>query len=503
MSLGSEHELYKLKNERLNVAHGWFVKTASMSRSLFQPSQSRRTFLVASTCALAGMGVAHSALGAVPVTPRKKPAKSTILFFLCGGSSHIDMWDMKPEAPVEYRGEFSPVRTSAPELRICEHLPMLAKQAHHFSLVHGVTDFGRATGDHHAGYYYNLTGHAPDETFRQQGNDRRPYSTDWPHMGCVVGSRRPLHPKLPQVITLPFKPSRAPYTRPGQFAGRLGMEFDPFFVTGHRDNPLQFSAPTLTLDASMTAQRMQDRRALLESLNTARRELDHTAAARNYTHQQEKAFALLSSSGTAGAFDIATEKPATLERYGKTINGTSLLMARRLVEAGVPFITVFWAEDDEVIAKKCLSGGGWDTHGNNFSCLKENLLPEFDRSFSALIADLAQRNLLDDTLLMVTSEMGRKPKVGDPRTRGMGAAGRDHWTSCMSVLLAGGGIRGGQTYGKTDAHAEYPAENPVDPADVVKTVYHAMGIENLEATDLQGRPYNLLEQGRPLLPLFT
>ena len=449
------------------------------------------------------MGVANSALGATPVAPRKKPAKSTILFFLCGGSSHIDMWDMKPDAPVEYRGEFQPIRTSAPELRICEHLPMLAKQAHHFSLVHGITDFGRATGDHHAGYYYNLTGHAPDETFRQQGNDRRPYSTDWPYIGSVIGSRRALHPKLPQVITLPFKPSRAPYTRPGQFAGRLGMEFDPFFITGHRDNPLQFTSPTLTLDAGMTPRRMQDRRTLLDSLNTARRELDHTAAARNYTHQQEKAFALLSSSGTAGAFDIATEKPATIDRYGKTINGASLLMARRLVEAGVPFITVFWAEDDEVIAKKCLSGGGWDTHGNNFTCLKENLLPEFDRGFSALIEDLAQRNLLDDTLLMVTSEMGRKPKVGDPRSGGRTGAGRDHWTSCMSVVLAGGGIRGGQTYGKTDAHAEYPVDNPVDPADIAKTVYHAMGIENLEATDLQGRPYNLLEHGRPLLPLFS
>ncbi len=478
-----------------------------MSGPLFSPRLGRRAFLAASATGLAGLSFGPAALstafGAASAAPRKKPAKSAILFFLCGGSSHIDMWDMKPDAPVEYRGEFQPMRTTAPEIRICEHLPMLAKQAHHFSLVNGVTDFGRATGDHHAGYYYNLTGHAPDETFRQQGNDRRPYPTDWPHMGCVIGARRPRHAKLPQVITLPYRPSTAPYTRPGQFAGRIGMEHDPFLIMGNRANPLQFTAPTLTLDASVTPARMKDRRSLLESINVARRELDNTAAVRNYTHQQETAFALLSSSATAGAFDIDKETPATIERYGKTINGTSLLMARRLVEAGVPFTTVFWSENDDVVAKKCLSGGGWDTHGNNFSCLKENLLPEFDRCFSALIEDLHQRGLLDSTLLLVTSEMGRKPKVGDPRTRGVGGAGRDHWTGCMSVVMAGGGIGGGQTYGKTDSHAEYPAENPVGPEDVAKSVYHAMGIENLEATDLQGRPFNLLEQGRPLLPLFA
>ena len=474
-----------------------------MHQPLFSSALSRRGFLAASTTALAGLSFGPSAFGveARPVSARRKPAKSTILFFLCGGSSHIDMWDMKPDAPREYRGEFAPIRTSAPELRICEHLPLTAKQAHHLALVHGLTDYGRATGDHHAGYYYNLTGHAPDATFRQQGNDRRPYPDDWPHLGCVIGSRRPPHEKLPPVITLPHRPSKAPYTRPGQFAGRLGMEHDPFFLSGSFEEPLRFSAPTLTLDASMTAGRMTDRRALLGALNGARRALDHELAVQNYVRQQEKAFALLASSATAGAFDIAGESAKTIARYGPTINGTSLLMARRLVEAGVPFITVLWKEN-EAIAERCKSAGGWDTHGNNFNCLRDYLLPEFDRGFSALIEDLAQRGLLDDTLVLVTSEMGRKPKVGDPRSGGRLGAGRDHWTACMSVVLAGGGIRGGQTHGKTDAHAEYPAENPVGPEDIARTVYHAMGIENLDAIDAQGRPYNLLEGGRVLGPLF-
>lgn len=472
-----------------------------MTFPLFSPVLSRRSFLAVSTTALAGLRLGPSALGSAAAPARKRPAKSTILFFLCGGASHIDLWDLKPDAPVEYRGEFQPIRTSAPEIRICEHLPRLAKQAHHFSLVHGVTDFGRATGDHHAGYYYNLTGHAPDLTFRQQGNDRRPYPTDWPHVGCVIGSRRPAHPSLPQVITLPHKPSRPPYTRPGQFAGRLGLEFDPFFVNGSFEEPLRFSAPTLTLDADVSAARLDQRRDLLDAVNAARRELDHEAVASNYLRQQEKAFALLSASSTAGAFDIAREKPATLDRYGRTINGMSLLMARRLAEAGVPFITVFWKEHPG-LNSKCRSAGGWDTHGNNFNCLRDNLLPEFDRGFSALIEDLDQRGSLDDTLLVVTSEMGRKPQVGDRRSGGRAGAGRDHWTACMSVVLAGGGIAGGQTYGRTDARAEYPAENPVGPEDIAKTIYHAMGINDLNAIDLQGRPYNLLEEGRPLVQLF-
>jgi uncharacterized protein (DUF1501 family) len=179
----------------------------------------------------------------------------------------------------------------------------------------------------------------------------------------------------------------------------------------------------------------------------------------------------------------------------------SLLLARRLVEAGVSFVTVFWMEDERTDAK-CKSGGGWDTHGNNFDCLKVNLLPEFDRGFSALVGDLHDRGLLDSTLLLVTSEMGRKPKIGDPRSGGTAGAGRDHWTHCLSVLLAGGGIRGGRTYGTSDKRAEYPADRKVTPADIAKTVYHSMGITDLKAHDREGRQYNLLAEGEPIFELF-
>jgi uncharacterized protein (DUF1501 family) len=195
------------------------------------------------------------------------------------------------------------------------------------------------------------------------------------------------------------------------------------------------------------------------------------------------------------------ESEKVRDRYGRFSFGQGCLLARRLVEAGVPFITVFWKEN-EAIANRCASAGGWDTHGNNFNCLKEDLLPEFDRAFSALIEDLAATGLLDSTLVMVTSVMGRKPKIGDPRSGGAGGAGRDHWTHCLTDVLAGGGIRGGQTYGASDRFAEYPADHPVTPADVTKTVYEAMGIRDLEAFDSQRRPYNLLAEGKPIGELF-
>ena len=405
---------------------------------------------------------------------------------------------------MEYRGPFRPIKTTAPGVDICEHLPLTAKQGKHLAIVRSVTDFGRATGDHHAGYYYNLTGNVPDQTFRTEGNNRRPYPTDAPYIGTVIGQRRPKHPKLPQVITLPTKPSRAPYTRPGQFAGRLGLEHDPFYIYGQHAKPLNFTAPSLTLTGGMDRKRLAERKVFLEAINNARRAADIDPAIANYTRQQQKAFDLLSSTETAGAFDIASEPKKVRERYGENLNGMSMLMARRLVEAGVPFVTVFWKVDgiDSNLAKKCRSAGGWDTHGNNFNCLKTDLLPRFDQCYSALLEDLAQRGLLDSTLVMLTSEMGRKPKIGDPRSGGTTGGGRDHWTACQSVVLAGGGIRGGQTYGKTDEFAEYPVEKIMGPENIAHTVYHAMGIDDLTATDDAGRLFNIVEKGRPLTELF-
>jgi hypothetical protein len=456
--------------------------------------------LVASGLGFAGLTFGRPVQSASTGRAQSARAKSTILFFLCGGASHLDMWDMKPSAPDDYRGPFQPIRTTAPGVRLSEHLPLLAQQAHHLALVNSVGGTVN-TNDHHAGYYYNLTGHVPDLTFLTQGNNRTPYPDDWPYMGSVVSSRRPPHPKLPSAITLPHKPSKAPYTRPGQFAARLGLEHDPLYVQGSVEEPLKFQAPALVLEGNTTPDRLLARRELLSSVDLARSDFDHYAVSRTWRRQQERALALLLSGSTTAAFDVASEPLAVRERYGQTVNGMSLLLARRLVEAEVPFVTVFWKENEQ-IADKCKSAGGWDTHANNFGCLKEHLLPEFDRGFSALIEDLAQRGLLGQTLVLVTSEMGRKPKIGDPRSGGKSGAGRDHWTHCLTDVLAGGGIRGGQTYGASDARGEYPADKPLTPADITKTVYHAMGIHDLEATDGQGRPYNLLAEGNAIEDLF-
>jgi hypothetical protein len=469
---------------------------------LIRAAVSRRTFLAASGLGLGGLHLPSLVNGAgSPGPPQRGRARSTILVWLSGGASHIDTWDMKPLAPVEYRGEFKTVPTSVPGIRLCEHLPRLGKQAHHLAIVNSLGHFGRGTGDHHAGYYYNLTGHEPDPTFRALLNNRRPYASDWPFMGSVVAYKRPLHPYLPQLISLPQKPGFPEYTRPGQFAARLGLEFDPAYVIGKLDRPLEFVVPTLTLEGTVDGRRLTSRRELLGALDKGMRAIESQTATTTFSRHQERAFTLLSAPESKAAFDVSREPVSIRDKYGQTLNGMSMLMARRLVEAGVPFVSVFWMEDQK-LNQICKSGGGWDTHGSNFACLKENLLPEFDQCFAALIDDLHERGLLGQTLVLVNSEMGRQPRIGDPRSGGPKGAGRDHWTHCMSVLLAGGGIGGGRTYGTSDKVAAYPGDKAVAPEDIAKTVYYAMGIDNLEATDREGRPFQLLAEGTPIRELF-
>lgn len=462
----------------------------------------RRAFLVAGGVGFAGLHLPSLVQAARPgARPGKGKAKSTILIWLSGGASHIDTWDLKPDAPAEYRGEFKPIATSAPGVRLCEHLPLTARQAHHLAVVNSLGHYNRGTNDHHAGYYYNLTGHAPDPSFRQLLNNRKPLAGDWPFMGSVVAYKRPPHPYLPQLVTLPEKTGFPEFTRPGQFAARLGLEYDPMYVLGQFQRPMDFVIPALTLQGDVDGRRLESRRDLLRAIDASTRSVEETIQNHHYSRQQERAFSMLGSSRLKQAFDLSKEPAAVRNRYGKSLNAMSVLMARRLVEAGVPFVTVFTKEDPKMDAL-CKSGGSWDTHGSNFHCLREYLLPEFDRYYSALLEDLHDRGLLDTTLVMINSEMGRGPKIGDPRSGGPKGAGRDHWTHCMSVLFAGGGIRGGQTYGASDKVAAYPADRAVAPEDITRTVYQAMGIDNLEAVDREGRPFDLLPEGAAIRELF-
>ena len=270
-------------------------------------NKNRRAFLVASASGFAGLHFGKPAPLAYAGQAGSRDAKhdpkhggkakSVILFFLCGGASHVDTWDMKPNAPAEYRGPFAPISTTAPGIHLCEHLPLLAQQSHHLAVVNSVCGTV-STNDHHAGYYYNLTGHKPDSTFLSLGNDRRPYADDWPFIGTVVGSRRDSKHSLPNALTLPHKPSKAPYTRPGQFAARLGVEFDPLYVQGNPAQPLQFQAPSLVLAGDVSPAQLRSRQQLLKALDVAQSQFEAYPAARTWKQHQQRTLDLLLSSAT-------------------------------------------------------------------------------------------------------------------------------------------------------------------------------------------------------------
>ena len=465
-------------------------------------SCSRRAFLVAGT-----WGLSHPPgwSGADPVcaSTRPAPARSTILIWLDGGPSHIDTWDMKPRAPREIRGGFHPIATSAPGITLCEHLPQLAQQAHHLGIVQSLTHGPELQGpnNHASGYYHALTGHPPDSSFFQLGENRRARGDDWPFLGAGVAYKRPPHPSLPQQVMLPRR-FRVLNDTPGQYATRLGSQYDPLYVDGGREQPPHFTVPALQLQGDVTSSRLLARNNLLDRIDRSQRALERFSHIADFNKHQQRAFSLLYSPATKRAFDLYQEPQSVREKYGRGVNAMSMLMARRLVEAGIPFVTIVWKKEDPELHKKkfCNGAGSWDTHGKNFVCLKEILLPNFDRMFAALLADLHERGLLEETLVLVTSEMGRNPWIGDPRPGGQ--SGRNHWRQCMSALFAGGGVRGGQTYGSSDRFAAYPQDHPVRPADIAHTVYSAMGIDNLTATDRDGRPFQLLPESQAIRQLF-
>lgn len=429
--------------------------------------------------------------------PQRSRIKRCIMIFLFGGPSQIDTWDMKPEAAVEYRGEFRPISTSAPGVICCEHLPRTARLAQHLAVIRSLTMTGRSIGDHHADTYYTLTGHRPDRSFFVEGINRTPHPDDWPFIGSTVALRQSHDSELPGLVQLPARSGEITnYINPGQFAGRLGPAWEPLLVRGDLDKPRELAAPAFQLPAEINSGRLTGRQSLLTQLDNWQQQLERPGSPLDTlaTHQK-RAMALLTSPKSKEAFDITREPEAVRARYGEDINGQSFLLSRRLIEAGVPFVCVHW------IGRKVGAGISWDTHSDNFGRLKNDLLPAFDACFSSLLEDLETRGLLEETLVLVTSEMGRTPKIGDPRTGGVGPPGRDHWIHCQTALMAGGGVRG-QLYGSSDRVAAYPADRPVFPEDLAATVYKAMGIDHdLVFTDRQGRQQSLLDEGQPL-PLF-
>ncbi|MEX0728576.1 MAG: DUF1501 domain-containing protein [Planctomycetaceae bacterium] len=441
-----------------------------------------------------------------------RTAKRCLMLFLFGGPAQSDTFDMKPEAAVEYRGEFNPIATSVPGIEWTEHLPKTAKLAHHIALVRSVTMSEKSIGDHHADTYYILTGHRPDRSFFLEGINRKVHDDDWPCISSAVANALGHPAELPGVVQMPALSGEVTaYINPGQFAGKLGPNYEPLMIRGVLEKPRDLAAPEFLLPAEISSGRMNGRRDLLVQLDDWQRGLDRQtdtalgslaanastgSSLSNWIAHQRKAFDLLTSPKAKQAFDVSLEPEETRVRYGNDINGQSVLLARRLLEAGVPSVCVHW------IGQRVGAGLSWDTHSDNFGQLKNVLLPAFDSCFSALLEDLHDRGMLEETLVFVAGEMGRTPKVGDPRTGGKGPPGRDHWIHLLPALFAGGGISGGQVYGSSDAIAAYPADNPVTPCDLAATVFHALGIpDTYTYQDALGRPYHLLEEGEPL-PLF-
>ncbi len=419
-----------------------------------------------------------------PIPPR---AKSVIIVFLTGGLSHLDSFDMKPEAPDGIRGEFKPIGTSVPGIHYCEHLPMLAERADRLaivrSLAHGYTNHLNATHE-------ILTGHSQPGAFFDKIASR----DDYPCYAAAVDAIRPRNDGIPSGVNLPTFLMEGPLTWPGQHAGFLGPRHDPWQVKQDPNRP-GFGFEGLTLPHGVTLERLDRRKSLLDQLGP---QIDRHGPPRANTEkdpfadQIDRAYSLLLSGRVARAFDLSQEDPKLRDHYGRHMYGQSLLLARRLVEVGVPIVQVNMGRVQT-----------WDTHSGNFRSLKDRLLPPTDRGVSALLDDLAARGLLDQTLVIMTGEFGRTPRIGKSTGNVNSKDGRDHWAAVFSAMFAGAGVQGGQLIGQSDKMGAYPASKPYRPGDFAATVYRALGIDpDTELRDRLDRPIRLCT-GEPITPLFA
>jgi hypothetical protein len=438
---------------------------------------SRRATLRVGAIGLAGLGLPGLLRAREPArgssTAGFGRAKSCILIFMWGGPSHLDTWDPKPEAPEDIRGPFRPISTTVPGISISEHFPLLAHQVHRLAIVKSMNhdDAAHLSTAHRA-----LTGHVAPTPFSDAAG---PSSRDWPHLGAIVSRLRPTPGAIPTAVNMPWTvmhPAAPGGKAPGQDAGWLGKAFDPFHVDGD-PNAAGFEVQGLGLPVGISRERFVDRRSLFEQLTALARGAEQSP--QSWDRHQQRALDALVSSEARGAFAIEREDPKLRDRYGRHIHGQCLLLARRLVEAGVGLVTVNWHNDGNFF---------WDTHGNNFNQLKDRLMPPADQGFAALLEDLAARGLLDETLVVWVGEFGRTPRIIRANS------GREHWPHCYSAVLAGGGVRGGAVYGASDRWAAYPASESVSPDDLGATILFALGID--PATYIQdaiGRPLRINE----------
>lgn len=464
---------------------------------------SRRRILQAGTAGLFGISLQDilrcEALGGSDAGAKPR-CKSVIVLFLFGGPSQLETFDMKPDAPDKIRGPYRPIASKNPDLRICEHLPGLAQLADRYAVIRTMT---HTFNDHSGGAHYLQTGkrwHVPI------GGGFAPTPRDWPSMGSLVEyvdqQRLGLDRPLPSYMVVPNSLGRlqedGQYPRPGEHAGWLGNRYNPLTTRidkkSKEDNPywrhcsdeeLNFRVSGLDAREGLVIDRMQSRQSLLAQLNRSLKEMEANRDSDMDIYRQ-RAFSLATSEAARVALDIKREPDALRDRYGRHLFGQSTLMARRLIEAGVRFVTVQY---------DCVDGYSWDSHRNSDDVGK-HLLPTFDQACSALLVDLQERGMLDDTLVLALGEMGRTPTAN-------AQWGRDHWSTLFPALIAGAGVRGGALIGRSDKDAAYALERPVSPEDLAATVYHALGIDpEMRVHDAQNRPTPIVDGGQPVLELW-
>jgi hypothetical protein len=425
---------------------------------------SRRGFLRVGFLGLAGLTLADHLRLQARAREAGRPTKDTavILLWLGGGPSHLDMYDLKPAAPAEFRGEFRPIRTNVPGIDIAEHLPF---EARHMDKMAVVRSACHTNAGHGMGAHWMLTGYVP--TIEINDNLH-------PSCGSVTARLRGANAaRVPPYVCLPNAPGSAN-------AAYLGVAYNPFAPMSDPNSP-GFRVRDLKLPPRVDLARFENRRELLRGMDGVRRDVDVAGAAEGIDRFYQDAFDIVTSRAAQDAFDIQREPPALRERYGRNTWGQSTLLARRLVEAGVTYVTV--------------NMGGWDTHGNNFEGLKKRLLPNYDQALAALVEDLFERGLSRKVLVISYGEFGRTPRINRD-------AGRDHWPNAMSVVFAGGGLRMGQVVGSTDAKAEAPKTRPCSPGDVLSTMYHVLGIDHKHVFhDAARRPLPVLAEGEPITEL--
>jgi Protein of unknown function (DUF1501) len=446
---------------------------------------SRRRLLQAGTAGIAGLSL-PTLIQAEQNAALRAHAKHIIFLHQFGGPSHLDTFDMKPSAPAGIRGEFQPIATGQPGLSVCEHLPRFSRVVDQFAQVRSVH---HGMKNHNSATYYSLTGHVPPL------DDIRLRDTQelYPAYGSTVARFKPAGDRaVPSFVSFPHVLSDGSVT-PGQHASFLGKEFDPFFI-GQDPNRSDFRLPELSLPSSMSIDRLDDRRGLQRLIDQQTDLASWSETARGIDSFYSRAITMLSSPNVKRAFDLSQEPERLRDAYGRNTYGQSCLLARRLVEAGVRFVSVYYSQ---FIGGK---GQGWDTHGDNFNQLRDRLLPNTDMAVPTLIEDMKARGLLEETLVVWMGEFGRTPKVEN--TKQFGPNGRGHWPNCYTVLFAGGGVTPGAIYGASDKIGAYPAADAVTPDDVAATMFWALGIDPAtEVTDTLGRPLPIAA-GRPITRLF-